>query len=45
MKKINEGLHESKFKIVLYKDGQRCDYCELNVYIFIIPLIVKFSLN
>ena len=45
MKKIKEGLHESKFKIVLYKDGQRCDYCELNVSIFIIPLIIKFSLN
>ena len=45
MKKINEGLHESKFKIVLYKGRQRCDYCELNVSIFIIPLTLKFSLN
>jgi len=42
---ISEGLKKSRFKIILYNNKEEYDYCYLDVYIFIMPLIIKFSLN
>ena len=38
------GFYRSKFELILFFENKEFDKCEINVFINIIPLIIKFSL-
>ena len=42
---LKPDFYKNEIELILYKDREECDKCIIYVYINIIPLILKFSLN